>query len=84
MDCDVGAPFFEREFELFHEEPFAAYLAERAVEDLVAGGRQAEQADRMALFLQKRPDVFGLPQCQAAFARGDHDIAQDRFQKYMF
>jgi hypothetical protein len=81
MDGDVGAPFFERQFEFFHEEALAAHLAERAVQDLVAGGRHAQQADRVASFLQKRLHVFGLPKCQPAFARGDHDIAQDRSQK---
>jgi len=32
------------------------------------------------LFLEQGLDVFGLPKGQAAFARGDDDVAQGRFR----
>ncbi len=70
-----------RELELLHEQALAADLAQGAVEDLVAARGHAQQADRMAFFLQQRLHVLGLPQGQPAFARGNHDIAQNRPRK---
>ena len=55
MHRDVGAPFFEREFEFLDEQALAADLAERAVEDLVAAGGHAEQCDGVASVLAAAP-----------------------------
>ena len=73
MHRQVGAAFFQRGFQLFHEQAFATHLAEGPVQDLVTLGGHSQQRDLVALRLQQGFDVFGLPQRQAAFARGDGD-----------
>ena len=73
MHGQVGAAFFQRGFQLFHEQAFATHLAEGPVQDLVTLGGHSQQRDLVALRLQQGFDVFGLPQRQAAFARGDGD-----------
>jgi hypothetical protein len=70
---DVGPAFFQRGFEFLDEQALAAHLAERAVEDLVALGRHAQQGDGVAARLQQPTHVLGLPQGKAAFAGGDGD-----------
>ncbi len=77
MHRDVGAAVEQGVFELLDEQPLAADLGERAVEDLVAAGGHAEQFDaaRRIQCFQTRLDVFGLPQGEAAFAGCDDDAA---------
>ena len=73
MHGDVGAAFTEGHFQFLDEQPLAAHLAQRAVQDLVAQGGHAQQFDLPAQArLQQRLDVFGLPQRQPAFTRGNH------------
>ncbi len=73
MHGHVGAAFFQRDFQLFHEEALAAHLGQGAVEDLVALGGHAEQFDGVAARTQQGLHMFGLPEREAAFARGDDD-----------
>ncbi len=72
MHGQVGAALFQGGFKLLDEQPLAADLGQRTVEDLVATGGHAQQFD-----LQPEPGaqqvayMFGLPQGKAAFAGGD-------------
>jgi hypothetical protein len=63
MHGEVGAPFLHGDFEFLDEQPLAADLRQRPVEDLVAARRHAEYLDR-TLRVQRRQtrlDVHGLP-----------------------
>ena len=71
MHGEVGAAFFQREFQFLDEQALAADLAQRAVEDLVAAGGHAQQRYLVAALFQQRLHVLGLPQREAAFAGGD-------------
>ena len=70
MHRQVRAALLEGGFQLLDEQALAAHLAERAVEDLVALGRHAEQGDFMALLGEQGLHMLGLPQGQAAFSGG--------------
>jgi len=72
MHGDLRAALFERHLELFDKQPLAADLAQAAVEDLVALRGHAQQVHAVPARLQERLHVLGLPQREAAFARGDH------------
>ena len=73
MHGNVGAPFFQCYFQLFHKQALAAYLAEGLVQNLVALGGHAQQLHAVAPGFEQRFDMLGLPQCKATFARGDDD-----------
>src|SRR6185369_10332884 len=70
---ELGAAFLERRLELLDEQALAADLGQRAIEDLVAAGRHAQQLDLHALLLQQRLHVLGLPESEAALAGRDDD-----------
>ncbi|MPM74814.1 hypothetical protein SDC9_121803 [bioreactor metagenome] len=72
MHGQIGTAFFQRQFQLLHEQALAADLGERAIQNLVTLGGHAQQPDAVAARLQQRLHVLGLPHGQAAFARGDH------------
>src|SRR5690606_24445245 len=56
------------------EQALAADLGQAPVEDLVAERGHAKQGNPVAARAQKRLHMLGLPQGQAAFARGDDDV----------
>mmetsp|Transcript_15050 Transcript_15050/g.35640 ORF Transcript_15050/g.35640 Transcript_15050/m.35640 type:complete len:285 (-) Transcript_15050:548-1402(-) len=71
---ELGAPFGQGGLELLDEQALAADLGERAVENLVAARRHAQQRGRQAQFAGKAGlHMLGLPERQAAFARRDGD-----------
>ena len=78
MDGEVGAAFFERGLELLDEQALAADLARACGR---GSGRRASSCRssvdrRWPRASQQRPHVLGLPQREAAFARGDDELAQ--------
>ena len=74
MHRQMRAAFFQRVLELLDEQPLAAHLRQGAVEDLVALRRHAEQLDAHAEARHEQvAHMLGLPQGQAALARGDDD-----------
>ncbi len=73
MHGHVGAAFLQGDFQFLHEEALAAHLGQGAVEDPVALGGHAEQFDGVAARAQQGLHVLGLPEREAAFARGDDD-----------
>ena len=78
MHGELRAPFFERGLELLDEQALAADLRQRAVEDLVAARRHAEQFGAHAEPpLEQRLHMLGLPQRETAFPRGDDDRRGD-------
>src|SRR6185437_16713605 len=79
MHRDVGAAFVERDLELLHEEPLAADLSERPVEDAIAPGRHAHRLHREARMAgaERFSDHFRLAHREAAFPRGDADTCGD-------
>jgi hypothetical protein len=62
MHCQIGAPFFQRGFQFFDKQTFSAHFAQRPIQNLIALGRHAQEADLVALRLQKRLYVLSLPQ----------------------
>ena len=70
---DVGAAIGERVLELFHEQALATHLGQRAVEDLIAQSRHAQQFDAVAARRQQGLHMVGLPQGEPALAGGDGD-----------
>ena len=78
MDRQIGTSFFQSHFQLLHKQSLAAHLAQGAVQDLVALGGHPQQGDLVPVLLQKRLDMFGLPEGQAAFARGDGEMLHSR------
>jgi hypothetical protein len=73
VNGDVGAPFFQRDFQLLDEQALATNLGQAAVQDLVALGGHAQQFHPMPKALQQGFDMLGLPQRQSAFPRGNGD-----------
>ena len=72
---DVGPAFTQCDFQFLDKQALAAHLAQRAVQNLVALRRHAQQFDLPAqTSLQKSLDMSGLPHRQAALARSDHDL----------
>ena len=74
MHGQVGPPLEQRQLELLDEQPLAADLGERAIEDPVALGRHPEDLDA-AVRVQRAQavaHVLGLPHRKPAFARCDH------------
>ena len=72
MDGEFGPAFFQRGLELLHEQALAAHLGQGPVKDLVTAGGHAQQLDLQTEALaQECLDVFGLPQGQATFTRGN-------------
>ena len=74
MHGKMGAAVLQRHFQLLDEQPFAAHLRQRFVEDLVTAGGHAEQCDGEAgnYTFQFGLDVMGLGECQRALA-GSND-----------
>ena len=70
---EIGLARLHGDFKLLHEESLAAHLGERAVEDLVASRRHAEELHARGRIAgaQHGLDVKGLPHGKGAFAGGD-------------
>ena len=73
MHGQFGTPVEQRHLQFLGEQPLAADLGQRPVQDLVSAGGHAQQRDacgRMA-GAQQLGHMVGLPECQSAFARGN-------------
>src|SRR5262245_17128096 len=75
MHGEIGGSLDERLLDLFDEQPLAADLRERHVEDLVARRLDDRQLDLRAGRdgLDARLDVIRLPECELAAARRDDE-----------
>ena len=73
MHGQIGAAFFEREFQFLHEQALAADLGERAVQNLVTLGGHAQQIRGVAAGFEQGFDVLGLPKRETAFAGCDDE-----------
>src|SRR5690625_909800 len=75
VDGQVSAVLQQGCFQLFDEQPLAADLGQRRVENLVATGREADQLhlEVGVQSLQLGFDVLRLPQGQFALTRGDRE-----------
>ncbi|OIQ74534.1 hypothetical protein GALL_438120 [mine drainage metagenome] len=75
MHRQIGEALLHCHFEFLDEQPLAADLRQRPVENLVALGGHAENAHLASGIerLQQIAHVLGLPQGKAAFARGDDE-----------
>ena len=73
VNREVSFTLLHRHFEFLDEETLAAHLRERAVENLVAAGRHAEELDLGAGILPTQDvlNVKSLPHGQGAFSRSD-------------
>ena len=75
MECTAmsARPFGHRQLQLLDEQPLAADLRERAIENAIALRRHRHQRDVEVGMrgAQLRRDVLGLPQREAALARRD-------------
>ena len=73
MHREVGFAILHGNLKLLHEEALAAHLGERAVENLVAAGRHAEELHRCTRIAvaQKRLNMKSLPHGKGTFAGGD-------------
>ena len=80
MHGQIGAPFQHRCFEFLDEQPFAADLRQRPVENPVAARTHAENIDCRFRIQRPQPvaDMLRLPHRQARFARGDHQTRRRR------
>ena len=77
MHRQMRPALFQRRLQLLDEQALAADLGQRPIEDLVAAGGHAQQADAPAeALLQQGLDMFGLPHRQTAFSGGDQDLWQ--------
>ena len=74
MDGQIGAPVLQRLLQLFDKQTLAADFGQGFVENLVALGGHAQNADAALRIkrLQAVADVFGLPHRQTALAAGNH------------
>jgi hypothetical protein len=80
MHRQIGTAFFQRHFEFFDKQAFAADFAQRAVQNLVALGGHAQNGDFATSRLQQVLQMVGLPQSQSALTGGDGEVngAQNR------
>ncbi len=70
---------FQRGLELLDEQPLAADLGQRAVDDLVAArGHSQQRSGQPQATPQQRLHMLRLPEREAAFAGGDHDVVHLR------
>ena len=81
MHRQIGAAFFQSDFEFFDKQTFATDFAQRPVEDLIALGGHAQDIHLAALRSQQVLHVMGLPQSQTAFTGSDGQVhgAQNRW-----
>ncbi|MNM53961.1 hypothetical protein D3C81_650720 [compost metagenome] len=73
MDGDVGPPFQHGSLQLLDEEPLAADLGQRGIQDLVTLGAHGDQFDSQIGIEGFQPIFYkvGLPQGQWALASGN-------------
>lgn len=73
MHGEVGAAFQQALLQLLDEQSLAADLGQRAVENAVAAGDQADQFDLQAgmNLAQACGDMLGLPEGEGTFTGGD-------------
>jgi hypothetical protein len=69
MYGQIGAPFFQRDFEFFHEQALAADACQRGIQDLVASRGHAQNFDRSLRIqrLQSSLNMASLPHGKRTF-----------------